>query len=133
MGRQAGHQGRQQLAGTGSIEQIRPIGAEQRRQRAGDTHCLSGSLHRPPGQLAGQRCQSLAFGGETRLANMKRHDGIAVAGDDIGPAGNIGCVHGLYCLGGFAQGQRRPFGLPERRATALQFAAHAAVENDCRC
>ena len=60
-----------------------------------------------------------------------------------GGAGIAACWHGgAVALAQFARGledvelaqrERRPLRLPERRATALQFTAHAAIENDRTC
>src|SRR3546814_9128766 len=77
-----------------SSDLIRPVGAEQGWQRPGNPHRFAASLYRPLRQLTRQRGQGLAFCGETRFANMKRHHGIAVAGDHVGAAGNVGRMHG---------------------------------------
>ncbi len=127
-------QRRQQLGHAIRFEQIWTIRTKQRRQRPGNTHWLAGCLHRPPRQLPRQCRERLALSRKARLANVKRHHRVTVAGDHVGAAVDVRGMHRLDRLRRFTQRQCRPLRLAKRCAGALQLAAHAAIENDpVRC
>ena len=96
-------------------EQVGPVRAEQRRQRAGDAHRRA-RPRRPPrrasrpasaGQLAAAR-------GEPLLAEVERHDRVGVRRDHVRPGLDEGAVRAGHPVGALEQRQRRPLGLAER-------------------
>ncbi|MNN37231.1 hypothetical protein D3C81_1511660 [compost metagenome] len=128
MGLQAGDQLAMNCHRARVIEQVRSIGAQGWRQRAGYRDRFATGRRRLPRQAPGPLGKRQAMLGKTRLANMKRHHRIAVAGDDPRTGVDerlVGPQHILRCLD---QRQCRPFRLPERRANALQLAPHATIE-----
>ena len=115
--------------GLGFVEQVGTIGAEQGRQRAGDPHGMLGAFGRLARHPAGEVGERPALGRELRLADVEGHERIGVGGDDL----RAGLDEAPMRLGNSLrrqhESQRRPFRLLERRAHAVQLAAHAAVED----
>jgi multidrug efflux pump subunit AcrB len=125
---------RQHGGGPLGVEEIGPIGAEKRWERPGypdDTPiALKLLIDGTSREFARKSSQLPAVLRKALLSDMEGHHRIAVGRDDFGASLDEGAVGRDHSLRRLHQRQRGPFGLAERSAHALEFAAHPAIEHD---
>ena len=128
MRRQPAHQFRQQGRRALRIEILRLVGAEERRDGAGDLYARI-FVRGCSGKRSGQFDQPPSITGETLFADVERNDGIAVRSDDPGTGLDEFDMCLLDDFRRFHQCQRGPFRLPERRAKTFKLTRETAVKN----
>ena len=108
-------------------KQIGPVRTQCWRQRTGYQHLMRSSIGTGTGQFGGQAGQGHALRVKALLADMKRHDRVAIGRQHLRAAVGKSIVRLAHKLRPLHQRQGRPFGLLKRGAYALEFTAHAAI------